>query len=77
VASWFRPLDLLPGGLETAISAESSLEASIQRIIEDSRLLTDPVVAHADFSARNSLKRTAVRGRSRPRPTTKSDSRTC
>jgi hypothetical protein len=43
------PLDLLPGGLETVITAESSLEASIQRIVEKSRLLTDPVAAHADL----------------------------
>lgn len=47
--SWFRPHDLLPGGVEAVITADSSLTASIQRIAEESRLLTDPVAAHADL----------------------------
>ena len=47
MAEWFRPRDLLPGGLETVITADSSLEESIQRIAGESRLLTDPVPEHA------------------------------
>jgi hypothetical protein len=49
MAAWFRPLDLLPGGLETIITAESSLAASVERIVEESRLLADPVAVHADL----------------------------
>jgi predicted kinase len=49
MATWYTPHDLLPGGLETIITQESSLEASILRITEESGLLTDPVPAHADL----------------------------
>ena len=49
MAAWFRPQDLLPGGIETVITADSSLEESIDRIAEASRLFTDPVAKHADL----------------------------
>lgn len=49
MATWFRPQDLLPGGMETVITADSSLEESIHQIAEASRLITDPVAEHADL----------------------------
>lgn len=35
---WYRPLDLLPGGVETVIGADSSLAATIDRIMHDTGL---------------------------------------
>lgn len=49
MATWYTPHDLLPGGLETVITQESSLADSIRRIAEESGLLTDPVAAHANL----------------------------
>ncbi|CAM5677811.1 hypothetical protein STAFG_6480 [Streptomyces afghaniensis 772] len=35
---WYRPLDLLPGGVETVIGADSTLAATIDRIMHDTGL---------------------------------------
>lgn len=49
MAAWFRSQDLLPGGVEAVITADSSLEASIHRIVKETNLHTDPVPEHADL----------------------------
>ena len=49
MAAWFKPQDLLPGGMEAVIAADSSLEASIHCIAKEAKLLTDPVTEHADL----------------------------
>jgi hypothetical protein len=49
MATWYTPHDLLPGGVETVITEESSLEDIIRRIADESGLLTDPVAAHANL----------------------------
>ncbi|WP_406141674.1 M15 family metallopeptidase [Streptomyces sp. NBC_01089] len=41
LASWYRELDLLPGGLETVLPADSTLQDTIARIVRD----TDPTAA--------------------------------
>ncbi|MFG3384203.1 M15 family metallopeptidase [Streptomyces sp. NPDC047999] len=41
LASWYRELDLLPDGLETVIQADSTLQATVARIVRD----TDPAAA--------------------------------
>nr|MDT0516019.1 kinase [Streptomyces sp. DSM 41633] len=38
LASWYRPLDLLPGGVETVIGAASSLDDTVGRILRDTGL---------------------------------------
>lgn len=38
LASWYRELDLLPGGLETVIPADSTLQDTIARILRESDL---------------------------------------
>jgi hypothetical protein len=40
---WYRPLDLLPGGIETVIGADSTLQATIDRILLDTGLPGLPV----------------------------------
>ncbi|MEU6757100.1 AAA family ATPase [Streptomyces sp. NPDC046685] len=35
LSSWYRPLDLLPGGVETVIGAASTLDDTIGRILRD------------------------------------------
>ncbi|MFI9163398.1 AAA family ATPase [Kitasatospora aureofaciens] len=39
---WYRPGDLLPGGLEQVIAADSTLEASVGRIMEELSLQGAP-----------------------------------
>ncbi|WP_370739745.1 M15 family metallopeptidase [Streptomyces sp. EN23] len=41
LTSWYRELDLLPGGLETVLRADSTLQESVARIVRD----TDPAAA--------------------------------
>ncbi|MEU5213702.1 AAA family ATPase [Streptomyces sp. NPDC020742] len=41
---WYRELDLLPGGVETVIDAESSLPETIDRILLDTGLAGLPVL---------------------------------
>ncbi|WP_435298123.1 M15 family metallopeptidase [Streptomyces sp. YPW6] len=43
LTSWYRTLDLLPGGLETVIPADSSLRDTVARIVRE----TDPTAAAA------------------------------
>ncbi|MFD7257644.1 AAA family ATPase [Streptomyces sp. NPDC059874] len=38
---WYRPLDLLPGGMESVIPAEHSLDATVGRIMRESGLGTE------------------------------------
>ncbi|MGW0828895.1 AAA family ATPase [Streptomyces prunicolor] len=41
---WYRPLDLLPGGVETVIPASSPLEGTVDRVLRESGLsLGDPL----------------------------------
>lgn len=40
--NWYRPGDLLPGGLEQVIPADSTLEASVVQIMEELGLATAP-----------------------------------
>jgi predicted kinase len=37
--SWYRPLDLLPGGDETVVPAESTLPETVARILRDTGLV--------------------------------------
>ncbi len=39
---WYRPADLLPGGVETVIGADSALTASVDRILRDTGLAGSP-----------------------------------
>ncbi|GGT04887.1 hypothetical protein GCM10010156_73330 [Planobispora rosea] len=39
---WYRERDLLPGGWETIIGQDSSLEVTVQRVLGDSGLLSAP-----------------------------------
>lgn len=41
--TWYRPLDLMGTGVEQVISATSSLQASVKRILSDTDLLLYPV----------------------------------
>lgn len=41
---WYRPLDLLPGGIETVIGADSTLEASVDLIMRDTGLVGLPAL---------------------------------
>ncbi|WP_259465154.1 AAA family ATPase [Streptomyces sp. TLI_171] len=43
---WYRERDLLPGGIETVIGADSTLAATVEMIMRDTGL--DTVPAHAD-----------------------------
>ncbi|MGW2837582.1 kinase [Streptomyces sp. NPDC001493] len=36
--SWYRPLDLLPGGLETVIGASSALAETVDRVLRETGL---------------------------------------
>ncbi|MEV5508171.1 hypothetical protein [Streptomyces orinoci] len=36
--SWYRPHDLLPGGVETVIPADSSLAETVERVMRESGL---------------------------------------
>ncbi|MER5355871.1 kinase [Kitasatospora sp. NPDC002551] len=38
MADWYRPLDLLPGGIEHVIGEDSTLEATVARILADTAL---------------------------------------
>lgn len=44
--SWYRPLDLLPGGVETVVGADSALDATVGRIMLDSGLAGLPSLEH-------------------------------
>ncbi|MFD5555164.1 kinase [Streptomyces sp. NPDC127068] len=35
---WYRPLDLLPGGIEALVDADSSLDQTVDRVLRDSGL---------------------------------------
>ncbi|GGK00585.1 hypothetical protein GCM10011583_35040 [Streptomyces camponoticapitis] len=39
---WYRPLDLLPGGIETTISARSSLDETVDQVMRASGLAAMP-----------------------------------
>ncbi|MEU7561858.1 AAA family ATPase [Streptomyces eurythermus] len=41
---WYRPLDLLPGGIETVIGADSTLRETIDRIMLDTGLAHLPAL---------------------------------
>ncbi|MFF4180657.1 kinase [Streptomyces sp. NPDC001750] len=43
---WYRPRDLLPGGVETVIGADSTLAASVERIMRDTGLDGLPALDH-------------------------------
>jgi hypothetical protein len=38
MSTWYRELDLLPGGIEQVVPASSSLEATVTRIMSDASL---------------------------------------
>lgn len=42
--AWFRPLDLLPGGIETVIGADSTLTGTVDRIMLDTGLAGLPAL---------------------------------
>ncbi|MDX3534578.1 kinase [Streptomyces sp. MB09-01] len=46
LGSWYRPLDLLPGGVETVIGAASSLDDTVGRILRDTGLAGLPAREH-------------------------------
>ncbi|MDO0938907.1 AAA family ATPase [Streptomyces sp. DG2A-72] len=41
---WYRPLDLLPGGIETVVGADSTLAATVDRIMLDTGLTGLPAL---------------------------------
>ncbi|MFI8192451.1 kinase [Streptomyces sp. NPDC085946] len=43
---WYRPLDLLPGGAETVIGADSALTATVDRVLRDTGLCGLPPREH-------------------------------
>lgn len=43
---WYRPLDLLPGGIETVIDADSGLADTVDRIMHDTDLARLPARDH-------------------------------
>jgi predicted kinase len=49
MTEWYLPRDLLPGDVENIIGAESTLEDSVQRIVDETRLLTEQVPEHASL----------------------------
>ncbi|MFD3696901.1 AAA family ATPase [Streptomyces sp. NPDC058646] len=44
--SWYRPLDLLPGGVETVVGAAGSLDDTVARILRDTGLAGLPAREH-------------------------------
>ncbi|MEU9378360.1 AAA family ATPase [Streptomyces sp. NPDC048255] len=46
LCSWYRPLDLLPGGVETVIGAASALDETVGRILHDTGLAGLPAREH-------------------------------
>jgi hypothetical protein len=44
--AWYRASDLLPGGTETVIGADSSLEETVDRVMRESGLAGLPARAH-------------------------------
>lgn len=45
MAIWYRELDLLPGSVEQIISAETSLSDTVQRVMTDTRLASQPATS--------------------------------
>lgn len=43
---WYRPLDLLPGSIETVIAADSILADTVDRIMHDTDLARLPAREH-------------------------------
>lgn len=43
---WYRPLDLLPGGIEDVIAADSALRDTVDRIMTDTGLAMLPATDH-------------------------------
>ncbi|MER5185709.1 AAA family ATPase [Streptomyces sp. NPDC002896] len=43
---WYRPLDLLPGGIETVVGADSTLTETVDRIMLDTGLAGLPALEH-------------------------------
>ncbi|ULR48064.1 kinase [Streptomyces deccanensis] len=43
---WYRPRDLLPGGIETVIGADSTLAETVDRIMTEAGLARLPAVDH-------------------------------
>lgn len=42
--SWYRPLDLLPGGVETVLGADSTLHETVTRIMLETGLADLPAL---------------------------------
>jgi len=49
MTEWYRPRDVLPGGVESVIGTDSSLADSVRRIMDEAGLSTDRVPEHADL----------------------------
>ncbi|WP_329563454.1 P-loop NTPase family protein [Streptomyces uncialis] len=47
LSEWYRPLDLLPGGVETIISATSALDETADRVLRASGLTAHPSAPNA------------------------------
>ncbi|MBR7835773.1 kinase [Actinospica durhamensis] len=52
---WYRAADVLPDAIERIIGPESSLDATVQRILADTTLLTAPRPPQPGFTERPSL----------------------
>jgi len=46
---WYRPRDLLPDTIENIIGTESTLEDSVQRIVDETGLMSDRVPEHVSW----------------------------
>jgi hypothetical protein len=60
--NWYRPLDLLPGGVETVIGADSSLAATVERVKRDTGLCRPETTGY-----RNAVRTRLVRATYAPR----------
>jgi hypothetical protein len=45
MATWYRELDLLPGGVEHIVSAEPSLSDTVQRVMTDTGFASQPAIS--------------------------------
>ncbi|MEU6910996.1 kinase [Streptomyces coeruleorubidus] len=62
---WYRPLDLLPGGVETVIGADNTLAATIDRVMRDTGLCRQAETARGGHT--NAVRTRFVRESDAPR----------
>jgi predicted kinase len=63
MSTWYRELDLLPGGIEQIIPASSPLEATVTRIMSDTGLLTSQAESEGFSSSTPTARRSSASSR--------------